>query len=456
MNLLNPHAVVKAGSALVLGIGVSGESAAVLLRRRGVRVTAIDAADGEAQRAAAGRLAALDVRVKTGVTALPEGAFDLCIVSPGIACHAPWVREIRARGTETISELELGARLCAAPIVAITGTNAKSTVTKLVHELFTGAGMAACIGGNYGTPLCRLLLDDPAADWAVLEVSSFQMELTATLRPRIAVFMNLQPDHLDRHGSMAEYLRLKAALFGCMRAGDTAIVHDEEADAVRALADASPRWVTFGRSSGADFRYVPGGIEHAGGRVLALGDGLFDNPILGQSAASVAAVGEAVGLGWDAIGDALRRFEPLAHRTQVVGRARGVTFVDDSKATNLAALQAALEIVRGPVRLIAGGLLKEKDLDWIKEVLARRVVSVYGIGDAMRRMAAAWGSCVPFRCCGDLRAAVSTAWADAVAGDVVLLSPGCASFDQFKSYKDRGDQFKRLMEEMCHDDEEAD
>ncbi len=450
MKLRNPHASVTATSALVLGLGASGCAAAELLCGAGVAVTVVDAASGASQQQAAAPLATRGVRVLVGAGGLPDGPFDLCVVSPGVPCHGAWVTEIQARGVETIAELELGARFCQAPMLAITGTNGKSTVTKLCHELLCGNGMAACIGGNYGTPLCRLLVDNPEADWAVLEVSSFQMELTATLRPRVGVFLNLQPDHLDRHGSMAEYLRLKARLFQPMRGSDVAIVHGDEAAAIQALVGDAPRWVTFGLSASADYAYRPGAVVRGNAACVALAGTAFDNPVLGQSAAALAAVGAAVGLEPAAVGEVLRQFVPLAHRVQVVGHCRDVTFVDDSKATNLAALHAALGIVQGPVRLIAGGLLKENDLDSSKEVLARRVVSVYGIGEASRQMDAAWGSCVCFRDCGDLRKAVEAAWADAAAGDVILLSPGCASFDQFKSYKDRGDQFKKLVEGICH------
>jgi UDP-N-acetylmuramoylalanine--D-glutamate ligase len=450
MKLHNPEVALHAASALVLGLGASGMAAADLLVAHGVAVTAIDSAADDRRQQAARTLAARGVDARTGVATLPEGSFGLCVVSPGIPCTAPWVRAAQARGIETIAELELGARCCAAPVLAVTGTNGKSTVVKLCGELIGRAGKTACVGGNYGPPLCRLLVENPEVDWVVLEVSSFQMELESTLRPRVAVLLNVQPDHLDRHESPAAYLRLKARLFERLRAPDVAIVHAEAIEAVRAQVGQAPRWVSFGTSVASDYAYLPGRVARDGVAVVTLTGTDFDNPVLGQSAAAVAAVGDALGIDPAFVAATLRQFEPLAHRVQVVGKCGGVTFVDDSKATNLAAMRAALGIVRGPVRLIAGGLLKEKDLDGMQGVLAKRVASVYSIGDAAPRMHAAWEACVPVRRCGDLSTAVAAAWADAVAGDVVLLSPGCASFDQFESYKDRGEQFKKQVEGICH------
>ena len=324
------------------------------------------------------------------------------------------------------------------------------------------------LAGNYGPPICGAASKTRDLDWLVVEVSSFQLETVQEFRPRVGVLMNIQPDHLDRHGSMARYTDLKRQVFARMGRGDTAIVPDDlltriagsSARAAAATAGAStsreaPRWVTFGQSPAADYRYLQGQASIRRGsaeRTLSVRSTMFDNEILGAAAAAAAAAIDACGLPWAALEAAMAHFEPLPHRMQEIARIRGICFVNDSKATNLAALGAALRMVGGNVRLIAGGRLKEKDLSPAKDLLAKKVRRAYLIGEAQKAMVAGWGGVVDCLGAGTLENAVRQAWRDAEAGDTVLLSPGCASFDQFRNFEHRGEEFARIVRMLDDED----
>lgn len=434
--------------AIVLGLGASGEAAAELLRREGHAVTIVDrspaAAGAALDRATA--LAARGVEVQAGIVDLPAGRFDLCVVSPGIPTDHPWVSDLEARGAEVVSELELGWRHTRAPILAVTGSNGKSTTVKLCGEALEAAGFRASLGGNYGDPLCRLVLAGAPCDWIVVEVSSFQMERTSTFRPRVGVLLNVFPNHLDRHGEMATYVAMKHRLFDCMTAGDTGLVLDDLAGAAARGTRGHPSWVTFGTTAGAALRFSGGlVVDRSGGVAADLRGTIFDNPVWGVNAAAAAGAVFAAGGDGRALERAARAFRPLQHRMTEVASVRGVTFINDSKATTLAALSAALTMCKGRVRLICGGLLKEKTLETVRAALAARVARAYLIGKAADAMSSAWSGAVDCLRCGDLASAVSAAWRDSAEGDVVLLSPGCASFDQFRSFEDRGRQFEVLV-----------
>lgn len=388
-------------NAVVLGNGSSGRAAAELLRRDGAAVTVLDGAD-----------------------VWPDGrAFDLCVTSPGIPLDHPWQRRARADGVSVVSELQLGAarwRARGGRMLAVTGSKGKSSVVKLVADALGGI---PC--GNYGRPLCDVALESfDAANlpWAVVEVSSFQME-TTVLPPDAfvaAAVLNLQEDHLDRHGGVAVYHGLKRALLGMARTG------------IR--GDCLP-------------------ADAADGECALLRGSYFDNPVLRTNGRCAVRLLRAAGVDDAAIAAAFARFEPLPHRMQTVGVFGGVAYVDDSKATSLAALDAgvAMAAARGAgtagarVRLIAGGLPKGDDPNSVIPRLRSEVKKVYLIGRCADQLLQAWEKAVPCEICGTLDRAVAAARRDALPGEVVLLSPGAASFDQFKSYGVRGDAFRSLV-----------
>ena len=382
-------------NAIVLGNGRSGKCAAELLRREGASVTVLDGDD-----------------------AWPAGAAcDLCVASPGIALDHPWQRAARAAGVPVVSELQLGAerwRAKGGRMLAVTGSKGKSSVVKLVAEALSLADVPATPCGNYGLPLCQVVLDspDPRRAWAVVEVSSFQMETTELPAGAFAAaaILNLQEDHLDRHGSAEVYHGLKRRLLA---------MADVRIDASR------------------------GGWADADGAALLAGS-YFDNPVLRSNGLCAVALLRAAGLDDAAIAAGFAAFSPLPHRMQLVLERDGVRWVDDSKATSLAALAAGVGMCAGPVRLIAGGLPKGDDPKSVIPHLRSGVKKVYLIGRCAEEFSHAWRAAVPCELCGTLDRAVEAARHDAKSGETVLLSPGTASFDQFKSYGARGDMFAAL------------
>jgi UDP-N-acetylmuramoylalanine--D-glutamate ligase len=435
--------------ALVLGCGRSGVAAAQLLCDAGWEVTIVDEGAGTCS-------APEHVELMANSATLPDGEFDLCVVSPGIDSLSLWVADAMRRCREVVSELELGWRHATCPVLAVTGTNGKSTLVKLLVALLQAGGLRCEPSGNYGTPMCETVRHSDKLDWIVAEVSSFQLEWVRDFRPKIGIMLNLQPDHLERHGTMAVYRKLKARLFAAMDTGDSAFVHDCEYRAMRELCgNRACEWVPFGLSETCPVRYDP--TMHAvcattpdgSGMVkVSLEHSIFDNRVTGPAAAVAVAVALRCGVNFDKTESVFHSFEPLDHRMQTVGVIDDIVYINDSKATNLSAMKAALEMTHAPVRLIAGGLLKEKDLVFVKEVLKKQVASVYLIGQAESVLADAWSDSVFCVQCGELENAVKAARCDAARGDIVLLSPGCASFDQFRSYADRGNQFCDIVSQV--------
>ncbi len=431
----------------MLGCGASGEAAARLLLREGVAVTVTDAARGDEVERRATAMRAIGAEVLTGATEVPAGRFDAAVLSPGIASASPWVRSLRSRGVPVVAELELGWSRLRSRVLAITGTNGKSTMTALCRDALCAAGFSAEAAGNFGWPVCALATADAHPDWTVLEVSSFQLEAVERFRPDVGVLLNVQPNHLDRHGDMATYMDMKARIFTRMTADDTAVHGDDlPPDMLRRLSGPWRRR-TFGRRASSDAALEDGRVR-IGDQSLDLTGTAFDNEVLGLTAAAAAAALQSCGVGMDALRRAMIAFQRLPHRMQPAGERRGVRFVNDSKATNLAALAAGVRMAGGPVRLIAGGLLKEWDLEAVKKLLVNRVVGVYIIGADAAKLEEAWGDVLSCSVCGNLETAVRAAWKEARSGDVILLSPGCASFDQFKNFEERGDLFVRVVESL--------
>jgi UDP-N-acetylmuramoylalanine--D-glutamate ligase len=442
--------------ALVLGLGVSGLAAARLLLSEGVRVTVLDRRRDRTLSARAADLSAAGAAVRIGHARLPRewtsggdgGGGRVCVISPGLDTRSAWAAAVREAGVPLISELELGADRCRCPLLAVTGSNGKSTMVKLCAETLAAAGRRVRIGGNYGPALCEVAGGSADLDWIVAEVSSFQLENVHRFRPRVGVLLNVQPDHLDRHGDMDVYWGLKARMFTRMEPSDSGVVLDTCLARLRGLAgEARPAWVSFGCGRDADFRYADGAVtfRDGGERCRVELSGWFANPVTGATAAAAMAALHCCGVDPRTVGSAAAAFEPLPHRLQLVAERDGVRYVDDSKATNLSAMMAALGMMSRPCRLIAGGLGKEEDLGAAKEMLATKVLKVYLLGKAAEAMESAWSADVVCELCTDLETAVRRAREDAREGETVLLSPGCASFDQFRNYEDRGEQFQKFV-----------
>ena len=448
------------GPALVLGLGVSGCAAARLLRARGLDVIALDESDRPGARAAAGQLCAEGIRARAGVRGpLPAGSFRLAVASPGLdPGRSPWIAELRDRHTPIRAEFELGWQArAAARVIAVTGSNGKSSVVKLIAESLAKAGRSAAPCGNYGTPVCAQALAAPVETW-VMEVSSFQLQLARDFMPEVAVLLNLQPNHLDRHGSMAAYQEAKLRICRHSGPGASVVVPTELEPLVAPARARGARVRTFGAGGRADAEYCwnAGFIQRGGGAPpVDIRGSYFDNPILGAAAAAAVAAVEMHGCDAEWVGRAAREYEPLPHRMQPVGEARGVRWINDSKATSISALQAALRMLNGAraIRLIAGGRPKESRFDSVNKLLASCVRKLYLFGECAERLRDAWSASAPAGCYPSLTEAAEQAARDAEAGDIILLSPACTSFDQFRNFEERGEAFASIARRWCGGDE---
>jgi len=426
---------------LVVGIGATGLSAAHYLATRGARIVAIDS---RAHPPALEALRRIHPDVEIGVATLDtrwlEGVSSV-VLSPGLSTELPLVQAARARGIPVIGDLELFARAASAPIAAVTGSNGKSTVVTLAHALLVANGFDAVAGGNLGPPALDLL--ERSAEVYVLEVSSFQMETTESLNPRAAVVLNISADHLDRHGTLAAYAALKQKLLDAARIA----VFNEDDSLVNAMGSAHPNAIPFSLAHAPATGYGVTRVE--GARWLARhGEPIFavaDLKLRGRHneanvLAAVALAEAVIERPLDSL-DALRQFAGLPHRCEWVAARRGVTYINDSKGTNVGATIAALEGLDGPFVLIAGGRAKSADFAPLARAARGRVIAAVLIGEAADELATAFAQVCPTVRAATIDAAVLEAAALAPPGATVLLSPACASFDMFVDYKDRGEKF---------------
>ncbi len=443
-------------SVVVLGLARSGRGAARLLARHGARVVAADlkpaadlGLDPEAF-AAAG----VDLRLGGFDPALFEG-MDLAVVSPGIPKDAPMVAEALRRGIPLRSELDVAAEFAAAPLAVVTGTNGKSTTVTVLGALIDSLGVPVAVAGNVGTALSEVVESVPAHGALVVEASSFQLEDVEALHPRAGAILNLTPDHMDRYRSLEEYLAAKLRLFERMGLGDTAVLPADDRRLL-AAAPAGARLLTFGTgetvSDGVALRdgvlaRVTGGKAYP---VLPAADLSLKGPHNVANAAAALCLLD--GLGFDLfdprVAGCLRAVRGLPHRLEPVGEVDGVPFFNDSKATNPESLEVGLQAFPGRVVLIAGGHPKGGDYARLAPLVGRYVAEAVLIGEAAPLLETAWaGANVPLHPAGtDFEAAVRLALDRArERGVPVLLSPGCASFDMFRDYEDRGDRFRALV-----------
>lgn len=422
--------------ALVLGAAVSGRAACALLEREGAEYAVYD------ERPAA--LSPLEAEGKETLSGewRPEWltGVDLVVASPGFAPHSPPLRSAARAGTETVSELELAVRKLSCPLAAVTGTNGKTTVVEQAAAMLEGAGIKAAAAGNSG----RAAGDAALCEWdaLVLEASSFQLQYADSLAPRAAAVLNVAPDHLDWHGTMTGYRAAKAKIFARLGDGDP-LIYDRDDPGARSLVEGAPGAAApvAGRDGAGD------GWGRAGDRLLLPGGEMslhrvpVDDPAFLTDLTAAAVVAHRLGADHESIARVIRRFRPGAHRRQKAGSAYGVDWVNDSKATNPHAAAAAAAAYPSVV-LIAGG--RNKGLDMRPLTAVPTVRFLIAVGEAAGELlshsrpgaAAAAGS---------LEEAVETAARTAVPGDTVLLSPGCASFDMFGSYQERGEAFLRLV-----------
>ncbi len=434
---------VNGKQVVVLGLGISGMEAAKLLQSKGAQVTVRDNAANNAtvnQRAEALRRLGISVELGEAIAAL--GRFDFCVLSPGINPNAPLVQKLRQAGLPMFGEMEVAYRFCQCPIVAITGTNGKTTTTELIDAVLAAGGKRTKASGNIGTAFSAAVLDSADLDVMVVEVSSFQLEHIVDFRPRISVHLNLTPDHLDRYGSMEEYEVAKWQIFRNQTADDYAIVNVN-----LRLPKIAAKKITFSVTGApADYQLIDGWLVVRGQQVLEQSRTNLIGPHNAENMLAALAVADLYDIPRDAAIRALCAYKPLPHRCEKVGVIDGVTFINDSKATNIDALEKALLAMKSPVILMAGGKDKGLDFSGLRTLLREKVKAVVLIGQMTEKLFTAWHTAVPCVKATSLANAVEQAQGLAKTGDVVLFSPGCSSFDMFKDFEDRGDQFRALIQ----------
>jgi UDP-N-acetylmuramoylalanine--D-glutamate ligase len=441
---------IKNKKVSVLGAGRSGLDVARLLLKAGATVFVSEQQALEKKQNAADLLAFLNIPAEFGGHTEKILDCDWLVVSPGITLKNSIIRQAEAKKKPVYGELEVASWFCRCPIAAVTGSNGKSTTTALLGEMFRTADIPCIVAGNIGESFSEYVLDTDPRFMAAIEVSSFQLELVDTFHPKVAVYLNLTPDHLDRHGTLESYGKIKARIFKNQTADDFLVYNAGDANVVRLIKDAVSRKVPFNIMEGIN----EGGFIKDGMLVLKLGDteeklipvsemslsGMHN--VMNGLAAALAA--RSMGVEIAPIRKALKSFRSLPHRLEFIRKLEGVKWINDSKATNVDSVWYALGAFSEPVVLIAGGRDKDSDFTQLNERLREKVKTVILIGEAADKMARSFQGVRLVRA-GSLEEAVHEARRVAVPGDVVLLSPACASFDMFRDFMDRGDQFINLV-----------
>jgi len=443
--------------ALVVGLGKSGVASALFLKAHGARVTVSDTKSGDELRNEIPVLLDHGITVETGGHG--DRTFrgqDLIVVSPGVPVDAPPLVQARALGEAVIGEIELAAQFLPGPIVAITGSNGKTTTTTLTGEILTAAGFPALIGGNIGTPAISLAERAKPETAIVLEISSFQLETIQTFRPKVAVVLNVTPDHLDRHRTFEVYVDAKARIFENQQSSDFAVLNADDLTCVAMGARTRAQVFWFSRQKevqhGACVR--EGNIvfrDQSGPREIMQ---VSEIPLKGahnlENILAAVCAGALMGCAPERIRQAVSDFKAVEHRLEFVTTIRGVDYYNDSKATNVDATIKALESFPANIHLILGGKDKGSDYTVLNDLLRQRVKRVYTIGAAAAKIESQIKGIDVFHT-ETIKNAIRKANAEAQSGDVVLLAPACASFDQFKSYEHRGKMFKEIVRGLAND-----
>jgi len=449
---------LKGKSVLVVGAGKSGTAVALFLARMGAFPVLTDNRPEEAFDESLDYL--LEKGVKFSLGSYPEitrELFNLVIVSPGVPLTVPPVVIAKEKGIPVMGELELAWRFCEAPVVAITGTNGKTTTTTLVGEIFKNAGYRTLVAGNIGTPLIEAVQQYGTEDMVVAEVSSFQLETISTFRPRVGALLNITPDHLDRHGTVQEYARVKAEIFSNQEPEDFAVINYDDPVTADLSLKGKGQVIFFSRRHN-----LERGVFVHGNKIAArlTGEDLIEIipveevAIPGahnlENALAAAACSLALGVKPEVIAKTLREFPGVAHRLELVDEINGVKYINDSKGTNPEASIKALEAYEAPIVLIAGGRNKGSDFSLLAGKIKEKAKAVIILGECAEDLARAVknAGCGRVLMAKDFREAVLLAHQEAGQGDIVLLSPACASWDMFKNYEERGELFKQVVHDL--------
>jgi UDP-N-acetylmuramoylalanine--D-glutamate ligase len=441
---------LKDSKVSIIGAGRSGISAAEVVKSLGAVPFVSDNSQIK-DRSLKERLESLAIPYEVGGHTKRVIDCHMMVVSPGVAAGADVVTSARSAGVTVWPEIELAYRLCRGKIVGITGSNGKTTTTVLTGEIFKSAGLPAYVCGNIGHPFIDIAQDVPEDGYAVVELSSFQLELIEQFHVDLAVFLNLTPDHLDRHGTLENYTNAKMRIFENQSAGDVAIINRDDKILRQKATGLKGRviWFSVGGHAPDGVSAVPGGSVSAGDHELMKAD---DIRIKGEhnlsNACAAAAAALSAGIGRKKIVETLKTFAGVEHRLEPVRLIGGVSFINDSKGTNVDSVYWALKAVSAPVILIAGGKDKAGDFGVLNSLVSEKVKLVVLIGQAGPKIEAAWGGLTRCVRAGSLEEAVAISYEEAAKGDRVLLSPGCASFDMFDNYEHRGRVFKKAVMEL--------
>ena len=435
---------------LVVGLAKTGLATAEFLVTKGARVAVTDYLPASELGSTADQAKELGCSLALG--GHPLEVFtqaELIIVSPGVPLDLPELAEARLRSIPVMGELELASRFLQMPVVAVSGTNGKTTTTALVGDMLKHSGKKVFVGGNIGNPLITLLKEKEPFELAVVEVSSFQLDSMETFHPRVAVLLNISEDHLDRYPSFADYVASKCRLFANQTEEDTAVVPARD-PLITVRCTIRSRQLTFSLSKNSAHAYLdsgwlicrvmPGPLRRYDLRRWQLPGKHNEQNLL---AAVLAAT--SMGAKPEAIQETIDSFEPLPHRMELVHQWRGIRFYDDSKGTNVDSVVRSLESFSSPIILIAGGRDKEGSYDPLVNLVRQRVKMLVLLGEARFRLAEALGNLSCTVVVEEMDGAVQVALGAAAAGDVVLLSPACSSFDQYEDYRARGDHFRNLV-----------
>ena len=444
-------------SVLVVGLAASGCAAVELLLRRGARVHAIDSSRSGVLEETSRRLTALGAHVELGVQVLSARPYELAVVSPGVPLELPLLEQLRKAGVPVIGEFELGYRESLCLSIAVTGTDGKTTTTRLIERMLAHSHKRTIAAGNVGVPLCSVVDQTRELDFLTLEASSFQLETTDYFRPSVGVLTNIDPDHLDRHRTLEAYIRAKGLLFRNQQPFDWAIVQSGALKQLRAVGVGIPsKLITYSATDTTADLWMDRGLiisRFPGweGPLLDMAQCHLIGPHNAENCMAALAVGRVLRLPLEETLQAIRDFRPLPHRCEPIGKFDDVSYINDSKSTTLHSLMAALRSVaiasesKPNIWLIAGG--KDKGLEYhdAGPLLSQKVKGVFLIGETRERLRSAWGLFTPCTLCGSLLEAVSDATRLAQPGDIILLSPACSSFDQFQNYQHRGEVFRQAV-----------
>jgi UDP-N-acetylmuramoylalanine--D-glutamate ligase len=448
---------LKNKRVLVVGLGKSGLSAAMFLRAQGARVTVSDTRSAVALANEIPALLDAGIMVESGGHGLLTfRRQDLIVVSPGVPTDTPEVKQAKAFGLTVIGELELASRFLQGQVVAVTGSNGKTTTTTLLGKIFSDAGLPTLVGGNIGLPVIDLVTKSTPGTTSVLEVSSFQLETVEEFHPHIAVVLNITPDHLDRHGSFENYAAAKSRITGRQGPDDFLVLNAEDKAAqMMALKTKAQIYWFSGRRP-----IKQGAFVYGESIVFVAGEGAKTEPVMPvteiylkgshnvENVLAAVCAARLAGVSAEKIRSSVADFKAVEHRLELVKSVHGVEFYNDSKATNVDAAMKALASFDGGIHLILGGKDKDSDYSLMAELLKERVKAVYTIGTAAEKIERQLHGVVKMVQAETMQVAVWEAAKAAVSGDVVLLSPACSSFDQFENYEHRGRVFRQFVNEL--------